>query len=287
MLSATFTVDNYRSRSLSHNSIIGKNNQQNCLNKENNLFRHSNECFFEKQFLSSSKNKNINSSFSSSLSSHSVQERSMSKSWPKNDWVRTELKDNFINKEQLLLALIKQQRAKSRLVDSYKLLQNAIKQMKEEYIKSKKQNLIGRYLNMQRMIFNLIQVERQYWQMYDIPTQAISETPFDYVIRISELLAEKNIKSNSTMFTKPGGTITQLLGASISIAERTKDASICNLLRAKSVKDLNEMCAQLSIEIYKIINKYLGIRLAIRELSRAYKHTRYYPLIPRYNLVIN
>jgi len=55
--------------------------------------------------------------------------------------------------------------------------------MKEEYNKSKKQNLIGRYINMQRMIYNLIQVERQYWQMYDIPTQAISETPFDYVIR--------------------------------------------------------------------------------------------------------
>uniref|UniRef100_A0A915M859 polyribonucleotide nucleotidyltransferase n=1 Tax=Meloidogyne javanica TaxID=6303 RepID=A0A915M859_MELJA len=156
--------------------------------------------------------------------------------------------------------------------------------MKEEYNKSKKQNLIGRYINMQRMIYNLIQVERQYWQMYDIPTQAISETPFDYVIRISELIDERNIKSNSTSFTKNGGTIKQLLGASISIAERTKEVSICNLLRAKSLEDLNEIYAQLSIELYKIINKYLGLRLAIHELSKAYKHTRYYPISENKNI---
>nr|CAD2175519.1 unnamed protein product [Meloidogyne enterolobii] len=199
--------------------------------------------------------------------------------------IKNIIKDNFVNKEQLIIALIKQERAKSRLIDSYKLLQYEIKQMKEEYNKSKKQNLIGRYINMQRMIYNLIQVERQYWQMYDIPTQAISETPFDYVIRISELIDERNIKSNSTSFTKNGGTIKQLLGASISIAERTKEVSICNLLRAKSLEDLNEIYAQLSIELYKIINKYLGLRLAIHELSKAYKHTRYYPLIPRYNLL--
>uniref|UniRef100_A0A915M9K4 Uncharacterized protein n=1 Tax=Meloidogyne javanica TaxID=6303 RepID=A0A915M9K4_MELJA len=65
--------------------------------------------------------------------------------------------------------------------------------MKEEYSKSKKQNLIGRYINMQRMIYNLIQVERQYWQMYDIPTQAISETPFDYVIRDTDTLARATL----------------------------------------------------------------------------------------------
>nr|CAD2177594.1 unnamed protein product [Meloidogyne enterolobii] len=321
MLSATFTAANFRNRSLSHNSIINKNNQvnqQNFLNKENDLFRHRTEFCFENRLLPSSKNINP---LSSSLSSQLAQNKYMSKSLSKKGCVKKELrdmfnvfvsmakssangalinsgsqyiiyylikniiKDNFVNKEQLIIALIKQERAKSRLIDSYKLLQYEIKQMKEEYNKSKKQNLIGRYINMQRMIYNLIQVERQYWQMYDIPTQAISETPFDYVIRISELIDERNIKSNSTSFTKNGGTIKQLLGASISIAERTKEVSICNLLRAKSLEDLNEIYAQLSIELYKIINKYLGLRLAIHELSKAYKHTRYYPLIPRYNLL--
>ncbi|KAF7635191.1 hypothetical protein Mgra_00005305, partial [Meloidogyne graminicola] len=313
MLSATLA--NFRSRSRSYNSFIGKKyGQENCLNNLNNsnnlLLRHNSDILFDNSFLQFPLLKTISSSFIST-STHSFNLKYRSGSWPKNDWIRKELKDmfnvflsmakndttngsiftsgnNFINKEQIINAILKQQKAKSRLIDSYKILQNEIKQMREEYIKSKKQNLISRYLNMQRMIFNLIQVEGQYWKMYELPIQSISETPFAYVLRVSELFDEKNIKNNNSSITilkSGGGAIKQLLGSSISIVERTKDVSIIALLKGKSIEDLNEICAELSIELYKLINKYIGMRHTIRELSKAYKHTRYYPLIPRYNLI--
>jgi hypothetical protein len=65
----------------------------------------------------------------------------------------------------------------------YKRLRNAIKQMAEEYAQSKQQNLLMRYTHMQKMIHEVVQLERQYWQMIDIPAQAISETPQAYVLR--------------------------------------------------------------------------------------------------------
>ena len=55
--------------------------------------------------------------------------------------------------------------------------------MEEEYSRSKQHNLIMRYMRMQKMIYELVQVEREYWLMVDIPPQAISETPQEYAIR--------------------------------------------------------------------------------------------------------
>lgn len=104
------------------------------------------------------------------------------------------------------------------------------------------------------------------------------------------------VSSNSP---RPGGAIAQLLGTTICIAERTKDTSFFTTMRsifqyfnyydliysAKTIDDLREQCAQMSTELFRLIHKYQAMRLAVRELARAYQHTRYYPLVPRYNLV--
>ncbi|KAF7631075.1 hypothetical protein Mgra_00008665 [Meloidogyne graminicola] len=187
------------------------------------------------------------------------------------------------NKEQLTIAVYKEYRATSRLAEPYKRLKNAIKQMENEYLKSKQHNLIIRYMRMQKMIYELIQVEREYWLMVDIPAQAISETPQEYALRIANLIDEQYNRNEST--PKQGGAISQLLGATICIAERAKGSTLLNSLRMKTMEDLKNLISQLSTELYRLIHRYLTLRTAIKDLSRAYQHTRYYPVVPRYNLL--
>lgn len=194
------------------------------------------------------------------------------------------------NKEQLVMAVYRQYRAKKRLMEPYNRLRNAIKHMQEEYAQSKQQNLLVRYTHMQKIIHEVIQLERQYWQLIDIPAQAISETPQAYVLRIAELLDEQRSQHDAPTGTaasspRPGSAIAQLLGSTICIAERTKDSSMFTAMRAKSIEELREQCAQLSTDLFRLIHRYQALRLAVRELARAYQHTRYYPLVPRYNLL--
>ncbi|KAL7071072.1 hypothetical protein ACQ4LE_009968 [Meloidogyne hapla] len=190
---------------------------------------------------------------------------------------------NTSNKEQLTIAVYKEYRATSRLSEPYKRLRNAIKGMEEEYSKSKQHNLIMRYMRMQKMIYELVQVEREYWLMVDIPPQAISETPQEYAIRIANLLDEQYGRNETS--PKPGGAIAQLLGTTMCIAERAKGSTLLNTLRMKTTEDLRNLMNQLSTELYRLIHKYLTLRTAVKDLSRAYQHTRYYPLVPRYNLL--
>uniref|UniRef100_A0A915P9L6 Uncharacterized protein n=1 Tax=Meloidogyne floridensis TaxID=298350 RepID=A0A915P9L6_9BILA len=178
------------------------------------------------------------------------------------------------NKEQLTNAVYKEYRATSRLSEPYKRLRNAIKRMEEEYSKSKQHNLIMRYMRMQKMI---VQVEREYWLMVDIPPQAISETPQEYAIRVANLLDEQYGRNETS--PKPGGAIAQLLGTTMCIAERAKGSTLLNTLRMKSMEDLRNLMGQLSTELYRLIHKYLTLRTAVKDLSRAYQHTRYYPLL--------
>uniref|UniRef100_A0A914M4B3 Uncharacterized protein n=1 Tax=Meloidogyne incognita TaxID=6306 RepID=A0A914M4B3_MELIC len=187
------------------------------------------------------------------------------------------------NKEQLTNAVYKEYRATSRLSEPYKRLRNAIKRMEEEYSRSKQHNLIMRYMRMQKMIYELVQVEREYWLMVDIPPQAISETPQEYAIRVANLLDEQYGRNETS--PKPGGAIAQLLGTTMCIAERAKGSTLLNTLRMKSMEDLRNLMGQLSTELYRLIHKYLTLRTAVKDLSRAYQHTRYYPLVPRYNLL--
>uniref|UniRef100_A0A183CFE9 Uncharacterized protein n=1 Tax=Globodera pallida TaxID=36090 RepID=A0A183CFE9_GLOPA len=193
------------------------------------------------------------------------------------------------NKDQLAIAVYKQYKAKRTLIEPYKRLRAALKHLQSEYAQSKSQNLLMRYTHMQKMIHEVIITERQHqWQQQqlvaDLPVQAISETPQAYVLRIA-LLLDDETKGMSPSTPRPaGGAIAQLLGSTICIAERTKDSSFYTALRAKSIENLREECAQLSTGLYRLIHKYQALRLAVRELSRAYQHTRFYPLVPRYNL---
>ncbi|KAL3099492.1 hypothetical protein niasHS_002947 [Heterodera schachtii] len=192
------------------------------------------------------------------------------------------------SKEQLAIAVYKQYKAKMKLMEPYKRLRTALKHLQTEYAQSKAQNLLMRYTHMQKMIHEVIITERQqHWQQQqiiaDLPVQAISETPQAYVLRIASLLDDEAKSMPSS--PRVGGAIAQLLGSTICIAERTKDSTFYTSLKAKPIENLQEQCAQLSTDLYRLLHKYQALRSAVRELARAYQHTRFYPLVPRYNLL--
>ncbi|CAD5219106.1 unnamed protein product [Bursaphelenchus okinawaensis] len=186
------------------------------------------------------------------------------------------------SRDGLVATVYKQYRTRARLLEPYRRIKNALKNMQEEYVASKEHNLFLRYTHMQHMVHEVILLEKQYWQLIDVPQHEVSETPNSYVLRVMTLLDQK---SNSSA-VKTGG-IASLLGTTINIAEKTKDQSFYEDIRAMSTEELRKECDRLYTELYKLIRKYQNLRAIVRELTEAYQDSRYYPIVPRYHLLKN
>ncbi|KAH7678302.1 Protein F59B8.1 a, partial [Aphelenchoides avenae] len=181
-----------------------------------------------------------------------------------------------------------------RLLEPYRRLKNALKKMQEDYMQSKEHNIFMRYSHMQQMIHEVTLLEKQYWQLIDIPMQDMSETPTAYVqryawkrrvehalvYRVMNLLDEK--KADQPV--KVGG-IASLLGATVNIAEKTKDQNLFETIRGKPTDELRKECDRLYIELYKLIRKYQGLRDVVHELTESFQDTRFYPIVPRYPIL--
>ncbi|KAI1715610.1 hypothetical protein DdX_07931 [Ditylenchus destructor] len=185
------------------------------------------------------------------------------------------------SRDQLISTVYKQHRARHRMLEPYRRLKNALKKLQDEYLESKEhKNLLTRYTQMQHMIHEVVLLEKQYWQLIDIPQQEISETPNAYVLRIVSFLDEKSHQPPP----KPGA-IASLLGTTVAAAERTKDQSLYDAIRSKTSDELRNECERLYTELYKLIHKYHALRCVVQQLSESFQDTKYYPIMPRYPLL--
>jgi len=185
------------------------------------------------------------------------------------------------SRDNLIMTVFKQHRTRAKILEPYRRLKNALKTMQDEYLLSKDNNFFMRYARMQAMIHEVIRLEKQYWQLVDIPPQEISESPNAYVLKIMNLLDEKGGQQP----IKTGG-IASLLGATmLNVAEKTKDQNLYEQIRGKSTEELRKECDRLYSELYKLIRKYLGLRKVVQELTESFQDTRFYPIVPRYPLL--
>uniref|UniRef100_A0AC34QTK9 Uncharacterized protein n=1 Tax=Panagrolaimus sp. JU765 TaxID=591449 RepID=A0AC34QTK9_9BILA len=185
------------------------------------------------------------------------------------------------SRDNLIQTVYKQYRTRAKILEPYRRLKNALKTMQDEYLQSKDNNVFMRYSRMQHMIHEVIRLEKQYWQLLDLPAQEISESPNSYVQKIMDLLDEKGGQQPP----KTGG-IASLLGATMmNVAEKTKDQNLYEQIRGKSTDELRKECDRLYAELYKLIKKYLGLRKVVQELTESFQETRFYPIVPRYPLL--
>ncbi|CEF60437.1 Hypothetical protein SRAE_X000217500 [Strongyloides ratti] len=183
------------------------------------------------------------------------------------------------SREDLIYTVYKQYCTKRRISDAYKRLKNGLKGMQDNYLQSKEEKIFTRYPKLQHMIHEVVLLEKQYWQLLDIPNYEVIESPNEYVSKIINILDKKN-----TAPQKCSG-ISSLLGATIGNVDKTKDMALSENLRNKSTEELRKDCERLYIEIFKISKKYLGLRKILKELTNNYQHSRFFPIIPRYQLL--
>uniref|UniRef100_A0A914BYX3 Uncharacterized protein n=2 Tax=Acrobeloides nanus TaxID=290746 RepID=A0A914BYX3_9BILA len=183
------------------------------------------------------------------------------------------------NRDTLIMTVYKQYRTRQRILEPYRRLKNALKHLQEEYYESKENNLFMRYARLQHMIREVIMLEKQYWQLIEIPQMEVHETPNAYVQRIMILLDEKGSQP-----VKSGG-IASLLSATMNITDKTKDQGLYDTIRSKSTDELKKECDRLYTELYKLIRKYLGLKEEVKKLADSYSDSRFYPIMPRYPLL--
>uniref|UniRef100_A0A914WEZ0 Uncharacterized protein n=1 Tax=Plectus sambesii TaxID=2011161 RepID=A0A914WEZ0_9BILA len=129
----------------------------------------------------------------------------------------------------------------------------------------------------------VIVLDKQYWQLIDLPKQEPSENPTDYVNRIITHMDER-------IQDKPGdrpvkGGIGSLLGSTASLAERAKETNLMESLRNKSTEDLRKENERLYADIHRLIKKYQGLRELVQRLRTTYDSSKGYPIIPRYSML--
>jgi hypothetical protein len=87
------------------------------------------------------------------------------------------------SRDGLITTVHKLYRTRARVMEPYRRLKNALKKMQDEYLQSKEHNIFVRYSNMQQMIHEVVLLEKQYWQLLDLPFQEPSEAQNTYVLR--------------------------------------------------------------------------------------------------------
>ncbi|KAI6187194.1 hypothetical protein M3Y98_00215800 [Aphelenchoides besseyi] len=180
------------------------------------------------------------------------------------------------SREGLITTVYKLYHAQNRMRQPYQRIKNALKKMQDDYMESKERNILVRYSHMQKMVHEVVLLEKQYWQLIDIPNQDISETPNCYVLRVMNMLDE-----TGSVGPKAGG-IASLLASSIKIAEKTKDESLFEKIRSQSTEQLRRECDLLFTDLFKLIRKYLSLRVVVHELAISYQRTAYLPIVPKF-----
>ncbi|KJH48515.1 hypothetical protein DICVIV_05365 [Dictyocaulus viviparus] len=162
----------------------------------------------------------------------------------------------------------------------FRKLKNALKQLQEDYLKSKDSNPIMRYMKLQQSVRDVIMVEKQYWKQIDLPSQDATEETNEYVARIVQQLEQ--------MEPRPP---TQGIGALLSSTvmgrniETRVDQVLYDSIKSRKTEELQKDCENMYAQLYKLIRKYQGLRRIIKDLCEKYNASRLYPIIPRYSML--
>ncbi|VDL63670.1 unnamed protein product [Nippostrongylus brasiliensis] len=184
-------------------------------------------------------------------------------------------RDNLIN------TVYKLHRTRLRILEPYRKLKNALKQLQEDYLKSKSMNPIMRYMKLQQSVREVVIIEKQYWKLLDIPNQDGSEDSNEYVVRIIQLLEVTSPCPPS------GGGIGALLSSTMMgrTVETRVDQSLYDSIKSRKTEELQKDCEMMYQQLYKLIRKYQGLRKIIKYLHDKYDASRLYPIVPRYPIL--
>ncbi|CAJ0936805.1 unnamed protein product, partial [Mesorhabditis belari] len=183
-------------------------------------------------------------------------------------------------RENLIQSLLKQHRARNKILEPYRRLKNALKVLQDEYLHSKDANPIQRYLRCCHAVRDVVVIEKQYWKLLEIPAQE-GEDPSEYVVKVVTSLEQQSGNQ-----TAPKGGIGALLGSSVmGRPEGRTDQEITERIRKMKTDELQKEYESMYSQLYRLIKKYQGLRRIVKELANRYEHTRLYPIVPRYALL--
>ncbi|KAM3725150.1 Stellatatriene synthase [Dirofilaria immitis] len=183
-----------------------------------------------------------------------------------------------LQRKNLVDIVYKQYCTKQRVNESYRKLKNAFKKLHDDYLRIKGRNIFSKYIQMQQIIYEVIILDKQYWQLINVPEPKLSEAANDYVLRVMKLV---NITQLGVP-RRPG--IAALLGVT-TIVENATETVIFETIRSLSTDDLQDECNRMYVTLYRLLRKYLKLREMLRELNSDFHSSRFLPIIPRYNLL--
>ncbi|VDO37781.1 unnamed protein product [Onchocerca flexuosa] len=181
-------------------------------------------------------------------------------------------------RKNLLDIVYKQHCTKQRVNESYRKLKNAFKKLHDDYLHTKGQNIFSKYIQMQQMICEVTILEKQYWQLINVPEPEPSEGANDYVSRVMEIV---NITQLGVP-RRPG--IATLLGVT-TIVDSAAETIMFETIRSLSTNDLQNECDRMFIALYRLLRKYLKLREILKELKSDFHSSRFLPIVPRYSLL--
>ncbi|PAV70419.1 hypothetical protein WR25_06450 [Diploscapter pachys] len=184
-------------------------------------------------------------------------------------------RDNLIN------TVYKLHRTRLRILDPYRRLKNSLKQLQDDYLKSKEANPIMRYMKLSASVREVAIIEKQYWKYLAIPAQEGSEDPNSYVVRVIQLLED-----NSSASVPSTGIGALLSSTMIGKATSSQvDQALYDSIKCRKTEELQRDCEAMYSQLYKLIRKYHGLRRLIKDLHDKYDETRLYPIVPRYPIL--
>uniref|UniRef100_A0AC35GG55 Uncharacterized protein n=1 Tax=Panagrolaimus sp. PS1159 TaxID=55785 RepID=A0AC35GG55_9BILA len=124
-----------------------------------------------------------------------------------------------LSRYNLITTVYKQHVTKFKILEPYRQLKLAMKNMQDEYLESRDNNAYTRYNQMIHMIQEVVLLERQYWKNVQIPSQEKLEPSNAYVLKIISLLDDK---TNQTPVTKTNGIASFFGPKTINVTPSTK-----------------------------------------------------------------
>jgi len=192
-------------------------------------------------------------------------------------------------RDSALQLVYKQYRTRNQVLDSYRKVKTALKDMGDQYLASKdSHNVITRYHCLKKMIKSVTIYEKQYWLLIDVPKQEMKESAADYVTRLIVHLEQRVANANMTQNTsnnKDAKGIHGLFGSASTIAEKAKEQTLLEALKTKSTDELRKEQERLQDDLAKLCKKYIALRVLSLQLKTEYESTKGYPIIPRYSLL--
>ncbi|CAD6192863.1 unnamed protein product [Caenorhabditis auriculariae] len=184
------------------------------------------------------------------------------------------------SRDTLINTAYKLHRTRCRILEPYRRLKNGLKELQDDYLKSKEANALMRYVKLGQSVREITLLEKQYWKLLNIPPQDGSEEVIPYVERIANLLEETPISLPPTRGI--GALLQSTMGKP---SESNFDQTLYDSIKSRKNDELAKDCEMLYGQVYRLIRKYQGLKRLIKELHDRYESTRHFPIVPRYAML--